>query len=267
MTSRPLAILGTIIIVIAVIAAAGYLIHGQNSVAQTASSAATATETSTASAATTTTATATVVQTTSPNFYESTSTPDSADAATTSADDIGFQSLDIPFPASSTVDTSSWQIYTDSQGRYSIEYPSNLEVSVTSGVPTFAFPKASYFSWPLLDDAKVTIASELTCPPIVNGATSQGPVQLSLNGYDFARTVGTDVGAGQRYLEIAYDTQGNGVCYHIDFLDHGTDGAAFYVDDASLVSTYDAEHDADLSSAISAMNGMVGTFHILVPTQ
>ena len=67
-----------------------------------------------------------------------------------------------------------------------------------------------------------------------------------LNGYSFTRIEGGDVAAGNIYRELAYDTQANGVCFHIDILDHGANGAGLYVGDQSLIAKYDATHDAVL---------------------
>jgi len=160
---------------------------------------------------------------------------------------------------------ASWVTYTDAAGGYSLSRPAGMTQNVIDGNQTFLFPKNSYFHWPLLDDARITVTVGPSCPAITAGDTGNGPASFSLNGYAFTRTVGTDVGAGQRYLEVAYDTKANGVCYHVDFLDHGTNGAGFYVDDAALIKRYDAQHAVDQTAVLSALNGIVGSFRLLAP--
>ena len=143
-----------------------------------------------------------------------------------------------------------------------MEYPPNLVENATGGVLSLAFPKDGYFHWPLLDDAKVTVSVATTCPQIVSYQQAQTQ-KFTLNGLPFTRTVGFDVGAGNRYLEIAYDTISAGKCYHFYFIDHGTNGAGFYVNDSSLIKKYDSQHDKDLSAVLSAVNGMAANLHIL----
>ena len=172
---------------------------------------------------------------------------------------------DIPLPATSTLDTSSWQTYSDKSAGFSLAYPSDLMSSSDSGSLTLIFPKNSYFHWPLLDDVKITVSAASACPKIESAGFpgSAAPVDFFLNGYSFRRTIGNDVAAGNRYQEIAYDATIGSICYHIDFLDHGANGAGLYVDDASLIKKYDAAHDADLRSAISIFNAMIGSFRVL----
>jgi hypothetical protein len=283
MTSRPLVILGVIIILVAIVAAAGYAVNGR-----VVSYSSTVADRSNGSS--------TAPVSISPTFYQSTSTPDSSanssgsnsngsnpnqggtgastgvSAGQSSGKPSGQPDMNgsiplssIPFPASTTVSTASWMTFTDKADGYSFEHPADLSQNVLNGNDVFSFPKNTYFHWPLLDDAKVGVTVGPSCPKITAPAPGQAPVQFALNGYQFTRTIGSDVGAGQLYTEVAYDTQANGNCYHIDFLDHATDGAGFYVDDASLIAKYDAQHVADLSSVISIFNGIVGSFHILAP--
>jgi len=254
MTSRPLVILGVIIIVIAAITAAGYAMNGRSISYSSAIDQSNSADQSNASS----TAPAGI----SPAFYQSTTTPDiSADPNSSNSNGS------IPFLASTTVSTASWTAFTDKADGYSFKHPADLSQNVLNGGAVFSFPKNSYFHWPLLDDAKVTVTVSPACPKITDAAVDQSPVSFAMNGYQFTRTIGSDVGAGQLYTEVAYDTHANGNCYHIDFLDHATDGAGFYVDDASLIAKYDAQHVSDLTSAISIFNGIINSFRILAPTR
>ena len=269
MSSRPLVILGIIIILIAVIAAAGFVMNGRGAPYQAGIP---VTDQSTNASSTDT-------ANISPSFYQSTSTPDSSTSAGGSGSSPGAASIvrpnangsisltGIPFPASSTVSTASWIIYVDNADGYSYEHPSNMTQGSQGGSVAFTFPKNSYFHWPLLDDAKMSVLVGPSCPSVIEGAFGQGPVKFTLNGRDFTRVIGTDVGAGQLYTEIAYDTKAGGQCYHIDFLDHATNGAGFYVDDASLIAKYDAQHAVDLAAAISVFNGVVNSFRVLAPAR
>ena len=283
MTSRPLVILGVIIILFAIVAAVGYLVNGQKVLvlAPDASESAPVGSVSNAGnepASASSTASA-VPPAIAPAFYQSTSTPDTlaADNGLTSESNPISQPVvsgstasttpDVPFPASTTVSTASWIGYTDPADGYSYEHPSDLTQNVLNGDAAFSFPKNDYFHWPLLDSAMVTVAVSPSCPQVVNagagGAFSKTSAPFLIGNYQFTRSVGTDVGAGERTLEVAYDTKAGGQCYHIDFIDRGANGAGFYVDDASLIATYDAQHAADLGSVIAALNGVVDSFRIL----
>ncbi len=280
MTSRPLVILGVIIILFAIIAATGYVVNGRN-VSFSNMNGAALTDSNTNQSNGSSTAPTGI----SPTFYQSTTTSDSPANSNDSNPNQGGTSVStgagagqssskqnmngsipsssIPFPASTTVSAASWVTFTDSADGYSFEHPADLSQNVLNGSAVFSFPKNTYFHWPLLDDAKVGVTVGPSCPKITAIAAGQAPVRFTLNGYEFTRTIGSDVGAGQLHTEVAYDTQANGNCYHIDFLDHATDGAGFYVDDASLIAKYDAQHVADLYSAISIFDGIVVSFRVL----
>ena len=168
----------------------------------------------------------------------------------------------IAYPASSTLDISSWRTYSNLQQKFTLQYPSNLVQNGDATSTWFVFPKDTYFHWPLQDDAKVTITVASACPEILSGAFSATSSSFSMNGYLFTRSQGNDVGAGNLYTEIAYDTHVQGKCYHISLFDHGTNGAGFYVDDQSLISTYDAQHTTDMSIVIDVFNAVVKSFRI-----
>jgi hypothetical protein len=189
-------------------------------------------------------------------------------ASTTLAGTFGLSDPTLMSPASSTVDTSSWRTYSNPASAnmatgYSLRYPTNLSVNAdSSGNLTLAFPKDQYFHWPLLDDAKITVIASSSCPTVIDDRPNSQPTSLVLNGYSFTRIEGGDVGAGNIYHELAYDTQAGGICYHIDFLDHGANGAGLYVGDQSLIADYDAVHTTDLTTVAAVFNAMVNTFRL-----
>lgn len=159
----------------------------------------------------------------------------------------------------SSIDVSSWMMYESAAYAYGIQHPSDVVVSEQGTSTIFSFPAANYFHWPLLDAVKVTVTASEACPDILT--PSNGPAQtFDVGGYGFERHAGTDVGAGQLYSEVAYDTRANGFCYHIDFLDHGTNGAGFYVSDQDLIGRYDAQHQADMAAVLDLFDAMLTSF-------
>lgn len=202
----------------------------------------------------------------------SSTTPE--DAAATTTDVVSNETpaeilaASIPYPTATTTPGDSWKKFTSKGGGYAFEYPSDLISSLDGqGALTLIVPKNTYFHWPLLDDVTMKVTSGLSCPALLADPAGEATTTFTLNGIDWTRTVGDGVGAGNRYREVAYDTISGGTCYHIGFLDHGTNGAGFYVDDASLIKKYDAVHDADFARVIGVLNGMVASFRILAASR
>jgi hypothetical protein len=157
----------------------------------------------------------------------------------------------------------------DNEQGYSIEYPSAFLPSTNQGAFLLTMPR-SYFHWPLQDDVKITTTVASSCPKMmVSGGLLGHAVTdtFALGKLSFTRSIGTDAAAGNRYLEIAYDTKANGFCYHLSMIDHGANGASIYVDDPYLIPRYDAQHEADLLSALSVFNSIVSSLRILAPAQ
>jgi len=197
---------------------------------------------------------------------DSNSGTDNGIIASTTSGTFGLSDPTLMSPASSTVDASSysWRAYSNATAGYSFRYPTNLSVNADAlGDLVLAFPKDQYFHWPLLDDAKITIVASSSCPTVINDRPDSQPTTLTLNGYSFTRTEGGDVGAGNIYHELAYDTQAGSICYHIDFLDHGSNGAGLYVGDQSLIASYDAVHTTDLTAVVTVFNAIVNTFRLM----
>ncbi|MDB5238759.1 MAG: hypothetical protein JWO00_94 [Candidatus Parcubacteria bacterium] len=245
MSSRPLVILGVIIILLAFISAGGYLLHSVHNRGPLILPP------------------GTVASSSNTSYGNPLSTSTTGVLAAT-------QIFPLPTATSSPVDISSWTMHVNNDLGYSIEYPPSFAASQNDGVLTLIVPKESYFHWPLLDDVKITVSASASCPAMtVTGGVTGRPASDSyvLNSRTFTRLIGTDGAAGNRYLEIADATKANGTCYRVDFLNHGTNGAGFYVDDPALVAKYDAQHDTDLWAAITLMNAMVSSLHILAPAQ
>ncbi|MEI8249480.1 MAG: hypothetical protein WCG07_03225 [Candidatus Taylorbacteria bacterium] len=168
----------------------------------------------------------------------------------------------IPYPVATSTIPDGWRPYSNNTLGFDIAVPPTLVQNGHESSVWFAFPKDTYFHWPLQDDAKITVSASSTCAsstiPDMNVAT-QG---LLLNGYVFTRYEGDDAAAGNRYMEVMYTTIVNDVCYSIDFFDHGTNGAGFYVNDQALITQYDTQHSQDLSQVVNIFNSMVSSFQV-----
>lgn len=172
----------------------------------------------------------------------------------------------LPTPTSATM-TKDWNTYTGAG--FSIRYPTDVLKSGDNGAKTvtFTFPSDSYFHWPLLDDATVTVTASTTCGAIDDEGPLMDTQTFELNDLDFTRTVTLGAAAGNRYLRLFYDTKlgtdkAPRMCYRVAFMDHGANGAGLYVDSASLIQKYDELHDQDLGVVIDMLNGMVGSLRI-----
>lgn len=169
-----------------------------------------------------------------------------------------------PPPSATTTVPSSWKNYSNNGLGYRISYPPDLLVNASGPALTLAFPKTAYFKWPLQDDAKITITAATSCPPLQTENLS-ATTTFTLNGYSFARLEGHGVAAGNLYNEWAYQTSANGLCYQIDLFDHGANGAGLYVDDQSLIRSYDDRHTADLDAVMGVWNAVTASFRAHLP--
>ena len=107
-------------------------------------------------------------------------------------------------PTISTVDMSSWSVYSSKDLGFSVQYPQNLVMDTnTPGVLTLGVSKDAYFHWPLLDDVKITITATSSCPVISTNNPDTRSTVVPVNGYNFTRVEGSDVGAGNLYREMA----------------------------------------------------------------
>lgn len=172
--------------------------------------------------------------------------------------------------ATSSIDTSAWKTYSDAQAGFSIEYPADLALS-TSTIPTIPGPylldlqflSADYFSTVLKDEAYVIVTASSTCPALEPaGPIDQGPQTLEFGGMTFVKNETGDVGAGNIYHTIAYDTSANGLCWRITFFDHGANGAGLYLSDPAAIQAADATHSAELANVEAIGQAMVGTFSL-----
>lgn len=160
----------------------------------------------------------------------------------------------------STLDTSNWSMYENTDYNYGLQYPSGVTYAEQGTSTIFTIPASTYFHWPLLDTVKITVTVATTCPSLV--VSGDHAANFSINGYAFMRSAGNDVGAGNLYNEIAYDTTSDGMCYHLSLFDHGTNGSSFYVSDQDLITRYDAQHEVDMSGVLDIFDAMLASFKI-----
>lgn len=184
------------------------------------------------------------------------------DQTATSTDDGAASSTPGWTFATSSLNASGWKTYASPAG-FSVKYPSNLVIGSGSSSVTFVLPKSAYFHWPLQDDAKITVTASSSCPEFIGGSENlSATTTFALNGRTFVRSENRGAAAGNLYTEIAYDTFGSGMCYRLSFFDHGANGAGLYVSDPSLISQYDAQHDADMKAALDLFNAMAQSFGV-----
>jgi len=161
-------------------------------------------------------------------------------------------------------------MYENAAMKYGMQYPAGVTVVELASSTVFTFPTVTYFHWPLQDTVTVTVSVAPSCPSLAVGggnadASAQAPAAASpftISGYGFERRIGNDAAAGNIYNEIAYDTRANDSCYHISLLDHGTNGAGFYVSDKDLIARYDAQHEQDMSAVLDIFTAMLVSFSI-----
>ena len=166
-----------------------------------------------------------------------------------------------------TIDTSSWEEYSNAQPAFRIEYPADLVLS-TSTIPTIdgpyllelQFPKDIYFSTVLKDEAYVIVTASSTCPVVSNSPIDRGPQTINVNGMSFTENEAGDVGAGNIYHTITYDTVAKGLCYRITLFDHGANGAGLYLSDPVAIQAADVTHDAELSKIEAVVLAMIDNF-------
>ncbi|MDR3558286.1 MAG: hypothetical protein P4L61_02015, partial [Candidatus Pacebacteria bacterium] len=124
------------------------------------------------------------------------------------------------------------------------------------------FPKDVYFSTVLKDEAYVIVTASSTCSAVAPGPIDHGPQTLDMNGMTFAENEASDVGAGNIYHTITYDTIANGLCYRVTFFDHGANGAGLYLSDPTAIQAADTTHAAELSRVEALVQAMVGTLSL-----
>jgi len=167
--------------------------------------------------------------------------------------------------ASSTADTTSWKTYSNDELGYGLKYPSDLIFNYGGTPLILAFPKKSYFHWPLEDDVKITVMASSTCsgPTVSSDYDHVSTSTLKVNGLVFAKTEGSGIGAGNVYGRTTYDIRGNGACYSLILDSHGANGAGLYVSDSALIKKYDDQHATDFYALMNTVYGILGTFEVL----
>lgn len=109
--------------------------------------------------------------------------------------------------------------YTNAEQSYSIQYPEDFSVTANDQVSTddvtvtgtsFVFPD-SYSNGNTLDQAKVTVAMQPTCPQSI-GTPGQS---VTINGTTYQTADWNGVGAGNLYQGTTYETTHAHSCYLI----------------------------------------------------
>ncbi len=181
--------------------------------------------------------------------------------AATSSEDV-MQSTHVVknLPTATTTVPTSWKSHEYPDLALAVSYPNNLIVRREGDALVLAFPKDTYFHWPLLDDARITITATSTC---AEGSVPQlASTTFSMNGYSFMASQGNEGAAGNRYSEVIYSTEGQSRCYSFSLLDHGANGAGLYVSGQALIDKYDAQHDVDIASIGEVFNSVAYSFRI-----
>ncbi len=192
------------------------------------------------------------------NLLASTSTPIIVATSTNSGDEFVFETKDF-----TKLDTSTWKTYKNDEQGYSIKYPVNLISSSRGSTLTLLFPKNIYFSWPLQDDARVTVTVSESCTPLmVPNIFGVASSTFTLNKYSFSTSEGHEGAAGNIYSDLVYDTEANGVCYHFSLYVSGSNGSSLYVENRSLVERYDAEHEVNSGRVLDIFNSIVNSFRL-----
>jgi len=106
------------------------------------------------------------------------------------------------------------------------------------------------------------VTASSTCPAVAPGPIDRSPQNLVLGGTAFVESQAGDVGAGNIYRTITYDTIVNGLCYRITFFDHGANGAGLYLSDPVAIQAADATHAAELARIEAIVTAMAGTFSL-----
>jgi len=182
----------------------------------------------------------------------------------TSTDGMSIASSSIQF-VTPTVDTSSWKSYANNELGFSLKYPSDIIMNDGGQSLLLAFPKETYFHWPLQDDVKITVVASTTCAGSVKsinfGDISTSTITIALQTFNV--TAGTDIGAGNIYKEIIYDIPGNSICYSLILNSHGANGSGLYVNDPALIKKYDDQHTAENASLMDSVYGILGNFKVI----
>ena len=188
------------------------------------------------------------------------STTQNSSMSTGTPIDSNFQASPISL-ASSTIDDSSWQIYSHKSPDYSFRYPSDANISAKDSSVTVSFPKSDYFHWPLQDDSSVTITVSPICPnPVLSVPPSASSSQVFAGSQLYEHDIFSDIAAGNVYSESIYKATMGNDCYDFEFYDHGANGAGLYVDDQSLVTKYNSQHDMDMANMTDIFSGIIYSF-------
>ena len=162
---------------------------------------------------------------------------------------------------STQIDTSSWQIYTNSELGYAIQYPVGLIIdSSAPGLFKASFPRAHYFSTVYGDDVSLSVYVNADCPPIIEGSREAPATNITIGGIDFVKKTSGDVAAGNVYEIVGYNTLNNNACYQIIFSDHHANGAGLYENDPVKMAALTTARDTEFAHVTAIVNAMISSF-------
>lgn len=160
----------------------------------------------------------------------------------------------------SSVDRSNWKKYSNQELGYELQYPPDLIINQDDSSLLLAFPKKTYFSWPLLDDVKVVISASSTC---LVGRTSVEQISTStvvVVDRLIELAEGSDIGAGNIHKTMAFSLNGGDICYNLTFDSKGANGAGLFVGDSAVREKYDQEHKVNYDKVVDTVYGILESF-------
>lgn len=162
------------------------------------------------------------------------------------------------------VDVSKWKSYINEELGYSFKYPDNLILNKSDLEVFLAFPKDIYFSWPLLDNVRLSITASSSCDrsKLLEYGNISTTTKIIVGGKDYTVLKAGDIAAGTVFERITYEKIGNNICYSVLFESKGTNGAGFYVTDPILVKKYDDQHKLDREALSEIVYGILANFEI-----
>lgn len=161
----------------------------------------------------------------------------------------------------SNADRSNWKKYSNQEFGYELEYPSDLILNQADSSLLLAFPKKIYFSWPLLDDAKVVVSASSTClvdKTLVDERVSTSTVVVGDRIIELGEI--SDIGAGNIHKTMIFSMNGGNICHNLTFDSKGANGAGLFVGDSSVREKYDQEHKVNYDRVIDIVYGILESF-------
>lgn len=157
----------------------------------------------------------------------------------------------------SNADRSDWKKYSNQEFGYELQYPSDLIINQDDSSLLLAFPKKIYFSWPLLDDAKVTVYASSTCLTISDSIGQSSTTTIVVGDRIIDLEESSDIGAGNIHKTMIFSMNGENFCHNLTFDSKGANGAGLFVGDSSVRERYDQEHKVNNDRVIDIVYGIL----------